>query len=250
MHPEETRVYVAILTLSCLSIALVACYITLMIRHQQKNAAAYQYAMQEEMNLLEAQGSRMAADLHDGVNAGLIVAKLKLSLLSLQDEQQQLIVEEADACLANLSHTIRAISQQLMPLVLQQNGLKAAIEDLLGPLYECRRYEIYYHWEAGECPLPPETVLHLYRMIQEMLNNIVKHANASAIEISAENTQRRFSLTVADNVIGFSEASLSNSPGLGLRNITIRANLIQAKLYKNTDDGNGTCFRIEVPMEA
>ncbi len=125
--------------------------------------------------------------------------------------------------------------------------MQAAIEELLVPLHQSGHYQIRYLWEAGSEPLQQEAATQLYRIVQEILNNIVKHAHASSINIHVYRERKKFCLSLQDNGTGFVAPIFNKYQGLGLGNIHARAEFLNAKLYLTTGANKGTWYVLEVP---
>lgn len=197
-------------------------------KHQQEMLNATLKSQEKERN-------RLGTELHDSVGAMLSSIKL-----NLQVTKRQGIVEALDPVLSHLDETIsqvRTISHQMMPIILKKYGLKKAIEDLFEKISSEALVATITHWD--DLALDKENELMLYRIVQELSNNSIKHANASHIEFSISKKNHEIHITYQDDGTGFPEDVLKNSEGMGLLNIKTRAQTINAKLNLINNDQGG-----------
>ena len=155
-------------------------------------------------------------------------------------ETQQIVQEALDG--------VRSLSQRLHPNVLDDYGLEGAVEwyvrtisEQTGLNIECKK--------DGEWSIvvPPETAIHVYRILQESLNNVIRHANSKVAWVRLKRSSRKLELEVEDRGIGLPEDS-QRSEGLGLVGMRERAELIRGNLtFKRPAEG-GTLVRLEVPF--
>ena len=109
--------------------------------------------------------------------------------------------------------------------------------------------QITFDWEIDESDIKEECKIHLYRIIQEMLGNIIKHAHASHIRISFCREGKILILTVTDNGIGFDEKYIRRTPnGIGLQNILARVKAVNGDIYLKTILGKETTWTIKLPV--
>ncbi len=247
MHTDETRAYIALLTAGMTVVLLTIFCVVMIIRYQQKVVSAYLRSIEKEIRISEAERRQTASDVHDEMSARLLGIKLKLSSLHLADPHQHQLLQEANQAIDLLANRMRVFSHQMMSPVLERNRLQAAIEELLIPLRQSGHYQIRYLWEAGSEPLRQEAATQLYRIVQEILNNIVKHAQASQIDIYVYRERKKFCLSVLDNGTGFVTPMPGKYQGLGLGNIHARAEFLNAKVYLTTGINKGTQYLLEVP---
>lgn len=182
----------------------------------------------------EAERNRLGTELHDSVGAMLSSIKLNLQVTKKKEG-----VVSLEPILGHLDETIsqvRSISHQMMPIILKKYGLKHAVEDLFEKISSDEITASIIEW--GEQKLAHEDSLMLFRIVQELANNSLKHANANKIEISLTNDRGTIHICYRDNGVGFPEDVLKNSNGMGLLNIKNRAQAIHAGVsFSNSDTG-------------
>ena len=211
------------------------------------NAQLYQQAQQaaviEERN-------RLARELHDSVAQMLYSMNLysKASRLALSAGKID-IVEENLAKLAGLTRDAMSDMRQLLfelrPMVLEQVGLVNSLEDHLEAVGA--RVGIMTEFQVeGEIELNSTIETELYRIAQEALTNVIKHARATHVRIELKNEDGLYSLTVQDDGIGFDPVFAVQGGGLGLRNIRDRARAIGGKFLLETSPGQGTVVKVQL----
>lgn len=181
----------------------------------------------------EAERNRLGTELHDSVGAMLSSIKLNLQVAKKKDG-----ITSLDSVLGHMDETIglvRSISHQMMPIILKKYGLKKAIEDLFEKTSNEELAIQIKEWQDPE--LSEENSLMLYRIVQELLNNSIKHSFANNIDLSIEKKNDSLELSFKDNGIGFPPEVLENSHGMGLLNIKNRAQVINAEFQFGNYEG-------------
>ena len=188
----------------------------------------------------EAERNRLGVELHDSVGATLSSIKLNLQISKRTQKTDNL-----DPVLTHLDDAIsqvRTISHQMMPIVLKKYGIRKAIEDLFEKISNEELNAEITNWE--ELPFGEDESLMLFRVIQELCNNSIKHASASKIGLSVSHTEDGVLLSYADNGVGYPEKVLKKSEGMGLLNIMNRVQTLGMKAdFLNKEDG-GACVNL------
>jgi signal transduction histidine kinase len=150
--------------------------------------------------------------------------------------------------LTDTINEIRLLSQSLVPPTLGDLGLVESVHDLCDALKRANTYSIdFYYRHFTEEGLPGNLRLILFRIIQEQINNIIRHANALHIHIKLQTDAEYIILTINDDGQGFDFASRKKR--LGLRNITNRADLFNGKVEIETAPGKGCTLTVMIPFE-
>lgn len=196
-------------------------------KHQQEMLNATLKSQEEERN-------RLGTELHDGVGAMLSTIKLNVQIAKRKEQ-----VNALDGVLGHLDETItqvRSISHQMMPIILKKYGLKHAIEDLFGKITSENLDATIAHWDDPK--LSESDSLMLYRIVQELLNNSIKHAEASAITFRIHRADSQLVIEYTDNGKGYPPQILESSDGMGLLNIKNRSQAIGASpTFSNLSEG-------------
>jgi two-component system, NarL family, sensor histidine kinase UhpB len=198
---------------------------------------------------LEEQTRRISRELHD--QAGQLLASVYLALDDLARDVAGDVGERLLAVkdlLDRIEAQLRRLSHELRPTILDDLGLVAALE-FLGMGFSARHaLEIRVHGHGvARLPVPIETVL--YRIVQEALNNVAKHARAATVTIDVSLDARQVSCSVRDDGIGFDpEAPGAGDHGIGLMGIRERLNPLGGVLTIATAPGTGTELRVTIPL--
>jgi signal transduction histidine kinase len=188
----------------------------------------------------EEERKRIARDLHDGIGQSLLLMKKQLiSTHTVTVANQQLITDTLEE--------VRSISKDLHPFQLEKFGLTTAIEDTIAKVEKSTDLFVTMEIENIDANFTSKTDIHVFRAIQEALNNIVKHANATAAKVIIENKTKETLITILDNGQGFDhELAIAKSRSLGLKTMHERLASIggKMKITKNEPSGTRVEFRI------
>lgn len=215
--------------------------------HQSLNALKSQRTldvMQAMIDGEEKERTRLARDLHDGVGS-------RLSSLKMQMEQKiELLSNKTDfrpiSDSLKLSITeLRQVAFNLIPEVLLKLGLELALKDLC---YSMSTNEVNIHFSSNEIDrsIKNNHQIAIFRIVQELINNALKHANCTEIVIDCSQNNNLFLITVEDNGKGFDYKVLEKLEGLGIKNIKNRVELLDGTFDIQSQIGIGTIFNIEL----
>jgi two-component system, NarL family, sensor histidine kinase UhpB len=201
----------------------------------------------------EQERQRLANELHDSVGQNLSLIKnralLALQASPLPDEIRE-HVTALSALTSDVITEVRTVAQNLRPLHIEQLGLTDALQTLLDKVAESSTLTIERRLENVDDALTGTAATHLFRVVQEALNNILKHAQATHCRVWLERDLHWVRLTVADNGVGFDV--LADSHGLGLASIAERTRMLSAKLRIESAARDrakrGTTVHIDIPV--
>jgi len=213
--------------------------------HEEQMRAEQRQRFLEVMGAQEAERARIAADLHDGIGHLLGAIKLTTSVLHGRDESEQGILERSRGMIDDAAREVRQVSHRLMPRSLEELGLVPALCELAERISGAT-VKVSVVSDCEEHSVDEQTRIALYRITQEVLNNMLKHAEASDIKISLERNMNDLVMTLADNGKGFDTASIEESTGLGWRNIRSRVELVGGRLEVYSSKAEGTTVRVTV----
>lgn len=208
--------------------------------------------IQAVFDATEEERKRIAKDLHDGI--GQQLSGLRMSWESLsermakEESQQSEKLQLLTTILDETCREVRTISHTMMPRALQEKGLLVAIEEMatkslgITPI----RFQIE-HYKMEGARFADRVELSLYRICQELINNIIKHSKASEVNIQLLLNKKNLVLIVEDNGIGFNHQN--DNQGMGRLNIVSRLNTIHGEIDYSPGPEQGTVVSIRVPVE-
>jgi signal transduction histidine kinase len=207
-------------------------------------------ALRRVVSAQELERRRLARELHD--ETGQALTSILLGLKSLEDVRDQESLAESTSRLRELVvatlQDVRRLAVELRPKALDDFGLVAALERLVETFREQTGIEVDLEPRLGDERLPSDVETTLYRITQEALTNIVKHAHAKHVSIVLTRRDGSISAVIEDDGQGFSEEQGSGN-GLGLLGMHERIALVDGRLAVESSPGSGTTLSIEVPSE-
>lgn len=192
----------------------------------------------------------IGGELHDNVSQILTSGKITLKMLRkyLQSEQEQVLNEAIDL-LGLASSEIRNLSHRLAPAFFADTTIEEAFTNLIRTFNIDNQYQINIHFNEAfkEQPAKREFQLNIYRILQEQLKNILKHAKATIIEINGNIENDIFKLTIIDNGVGFNINQVRK--GIGIANMKRRTELFSGEFNIVSTHGKGCILTVEVPVK-
>lgn len=199
----------------------------------------------------ENERKRIAADLHDGVGQILSAAKMNLSAfeneIPFSNENQKIAFEKVIHLVDESCKEIRSVSHQMMPNALLKSGLASAVKEFLDKL-DSRILKVNLHTEGLNERIDSNIETVLYRVIQECVNNVIKHSGANMLDISLIKDSDGIAVTIEDNGKGFDTNDKLKFEGIGLKNIATRIGYLKGTVDFDSKLGNGTLVAIHVPV--
>jgi signal transduction histidine kinase len=197
----------------------------------------------------EAERKRIAQDLHDDISSKLNVVSLNFHLLktpNLSEKELQEITDSMSDLTKKALENSRKIAHGLLPPVLVEFGLNAGIEELVLEFNSSKKVYINYT-NSTKLELDDLTIkIHIYRILQELINNSIRHGKATKIEIGFNNNNNIYTCTYTDNGIGFKMNTLTKK-GLGLNNIQSRIEFVKGtfNIKSNINEGVQAFFSFQ-----
>ena len=226
--------WVSLLSIASVSIFIFYYYKT---KAEKKRNEAYTHNL---IKAQEAERTRVARELHDSVGQ-------KLMLLTKKTKTNGNL--EMESLANNTLQELRAISRGLHPAILERLGPTAAIRNMVDEVDS--NTDIFFTHEIDDIDalLSREASLHLYRIIQEVLNNMVKHADAKAASVIIEKKESTIETTIADNGKGFEMSEkIKSGTSLGMKTILERAKILHSKIDIKSQPNKGTTITLTIPI--
>ncbi|MCH5719624.1 sensor histidine kinase [Niabella hibiscisoli] len=200
---------------------------------------------------IEKERQRIAQELHDGSGVSLSTLKMKLHLLkdkaSEQDSTGNIndLMKEVD----RIYEDIRSISHNLMPKTLSKLGLYPALDELLDQFrIAAPQTRFHYYRKTSVRRLNENATINIFRIIQELLTNIVKHANANEVSLQLIDHPDALVISVEDDGIGFDTREVKT--GIGITSLESRVQMLAGSLYMDSSPQNGTFVSVSVPLKS
>lgn len=197
----------------------------------------------------EKERSRIAGDLHDRLGSLLSTVKLHLSSLEQnlhQNEEAQKSFDYVLSLIDTSVEEVRSVSRNLSKGVLTQFGLFAAVESMRDAINSANKIKMQVIQSGTETRLNPEVEISLFRIIQELITNVIRHAQTNEIFVQFVGSDDRLNIIVEDHGIGFNPDEIKSN-GIGLSNLKKRVEEINGEFSIDSELGEGTTIIIDIP---
>lgn len=204
--------------------------------HYQKEILQSVIQTQEEERI------RIAQDLHDDISSKLNIVSLNTHLLktpNLSEAEYIEIIDNIVTLTAKALENSRRIAHDLLPPVFEKFGLHAAIEELVLEFSSAKNVQINYSNELDFSVLDVKNQLHIFRILQELLNNSIRHGKATSISITFINKNQQKTCLYSDNGVGFNTNLGNIKRGIGMQNIESRLNYLGGKIDVQSEINKG-----------
>jgi signal transduction histidine kinase len=213
----------------------------LLLEKERIRLAYEQTLMRSRLEMQEQAFTQISHEIHDNIGQVLSLVRLNINTIGLPEER----IAATDALLERAITDLRGLSHRLNTNYIREIGLTAAIQQLLGNLANTRQFKTSLDGLTVDTSFNEEKSIILFRIVQEVINNIIKHAKATAIHVGITTTPGGFQLTIIDNGIGFDTTLIEQPNGLGIHNMQERAKIIDAELCIESQPGKGTTVIIK-----
>lgn len=192
--------------------------------------------------------SRLAKDLHDGL--GGLLSGVKFSLSNMKDNlmitpENMTVFERSLDMIDTSIKELRRVAHNMMPEMLTKFGLDEALKEYCNTVNGTKLIMVKYQTHGLELRMDKSTEIIIYRIVQELLNNILKHAAATEAFVQLVKEGNRLNVVVEDNGKGFDASMIAESNGAGLANIQSRVEYLKGQLDIHSEPGKGTLVNIE-----
>ncbi|MBC7400218.1 MAG: sensor histidine kinase [Mucilaginibacter sp.] len=224
----------------------------------QQKALAQQQKIEQQSQLTQAiidaeekERRRIASDLHDGV--GQLFSAVKMNLSGLLDrvtinrEEDRFLAEKTIALVDESCKEVRVISHQMMPNMLLRSGIASDVKSFIEKI-DSERLKVNVEATGFKNKLESNVEIVLYRVIQESVNNVIKHSKATTLDIKLTREGTGIEAIIADNGVGFNTALKDDFEGIGLKNIATRIEYLKGSVLYTSAPGMGTSVKIWVPV--
>lgn len=251
---NRTIAIIIVVFLLCVAMGL-----TVYIRLKSKQEARLQTAIILQQDIAskriieaeEAERKRIATELHDGVGQLFTTVKMNMEILLerflVNHPDADQLAEKTMAMVDESCTEVRSIAHQMMPNALIKSGLVSALRDFINKI-PAEKLKISMEIKGIDNPLESTTETVLYRVIQESVNNVIKHADATSLDILLLCDAKEITVSIEDNGRGFNTENKSRFTGIGLKNMISRVEYLKGSVDISSSPGKGTLVAIFIPL--
>jgi two-component system, NarL family, sensor kinase len=265
MPIKDQEIYFVIIVGIILGLLLVSFIVSILFLYQRRQQRQEQEidrmkdmyekeALRSQLEIQENTFKTIAQELHDNIGQMLSVVKLSLSILPIEKEHQAFEqVQNSQEILNKAIFDLSNLTKSLHTERIADIGLAESIRYELYAIRKTGIIKVQFNVEGVETPFSEQKSIFLFRMFQEMMNNILKHAKATEVIVHLQYSDNIFVMEIKDDGAGFDvtekRESASSGSGVGLRSLFNRASIIGADISINSEPGNGTSILIELPLQ-
>jgi signal transduction histidine kinase len=253
MQKEKLSLILAILSASVFVLLVVAAgftlfriYLkrknTLLLEKEQMNVQFQQTLLHSKLAIQEETFNYIGKEIHDNIGQVLSLVRINLNTITANPDESKIFL--MDELMGKAITDLRNLSHSLDTDLIRNTGWIKASDRLLQAMQKTGTCKVEFSTEENLPTLGNEKPIILFRMIQEIINNIIKHARAKEIKFRAARQNNQIVISIEDNGKGFDTTTVT--AGAGLQNLESRAKMIDAKLNIHTLPGSGTCVTISV----
>lgn len=252
MPDQYTEVVAVIIAGAILALLLVGFIVTMLIVYRRRQYKQEQELLNARLEIQEHILKNLSEEIHDNIGQMLSVLKLTLGAIPAQiDTETNDFIKESRGMVNMIIASVSDLSKSLHTDRILKIGILEAVRFELEKIEKTNLFTTSFDCGEYTFRLEQENEIFLFRIIQEILNNIIKHSRANNIQVSLFCKERFIVFTFADNGVGFDvrealQKSVANR-GIGLTSMTNRAKLIGGQLNINSQLGKGTIITIEIP---
>jgi signal transduction histidine kinase len=241
------KLFYTVIITSILIAIIIIFFVISIIRYHDHYIQLQRDKIQNQILIQEEERKRIANDLHDSLGPMLSTVKLYMHNISVNNDADKESLDKASVYIDDTISNLREISYNLLPSSLSRNDLRMVVKEYISRI--SGRSELQIDLEiSDELTIPKKIELHLFRIIQEIIQNTLKHSRAKNLKLVLTNEQNTMLLMSADDGVGFNlDKTLASAGGLGLKSIENRCEMLNASLKFITSNNKGCKIIIKVP---
>ncbi len=245
-HWWQTWTFIAVFGISILIL------IFLLFRVYFKSSLQKEKNIMEKELAIEQERNRMARDLHDGLGSMLSGIKHSFSAIKNELNPEENVQHKFDSNINKLDESIaelRNISHSITSEMFLKHGLENSIKDYCNSISHQGLLAVTFKGiDLEDISIQQDQAFHIFRIIQELLQNTSKHASATQALIQLSFHLKKLYLTVEDNGLGYDQETIANKKGIGLKNVDARVKILKGKMDIKSAVQDGTSVFIEIPI--
>lgn len=222
------------------------------INNLKREKLAQEEFSKKLINSQEEERKKIASVLHDSIAHDVLITKNTSELglrIAGENEEVKEILNKISGQSSSTLDELRRVQFNLHPYEVEKLGLTKAIKSIIDRVSKSSEIEFTIEEDFIDKVFSEENEIHLYRIIQEAINNIIKHSSATKSEIKIIRNDDRITITISDNGKGFSKRYALRKNSMGLSGITERVKLLRGNLEIESESGIGTVLKISLPVD-
>jgi signal transduction histidine kinase len=244
----ESKILNITILMSLIIAVVIIYFFVSIIRYHRRYMRLQREKIFAEITIRENERKRIAGDLHDSLGPLLSAVKLNISSVDVESTEDRQVLDKTGGYLDEIIGSLRRISHDLLPNTLERKGLVEAIREFINQVNTRQSVNIQL-FIVKEISIPREKEIHIFRMIQEIVHNTIKHSGARVLQIGFSEEGGHLLCLTRDDGKGFDkEKALAASHGLGLRSLESRCEILNGVLTLDSAPGEGTNYFIKIPM--
>lgn len=241
------KIFYTTIFVSLLIAVIIIFFVVSIILYHRRYIKLQRERITAEITILENERKRIATDLHDSAGPLLSTVKLILNSIDAQSEHDKNIIAKSSRYIDETITNLRQISHNLLPNALERRGLVEATREFIQQVSEQQPLAIELRTK-GDIRVQPEKAIHIFRIIQEIVQNTLKHAKAKQLQISLSQDDGLLMLLIREDGAGFDvRKAKTASTGLGMKSLEIRTDIMHGSLAIESTPGQGTHYLIKIP---
>ncbi len=247
MYTNDQKVVIISITSACFLVGVLVYFIKTFNKQHNKITSWQQARIKAEVEILENERKRIAKDLHDELGTFLSAIKFQVNQLKPTTETEEIIISKSSNQIDDVIQKFRNISYNLLPNTLVRKGLVAATKEFISRV-ENNITKI--NFQSIQLNIETETSINIFRIIQEIIHNTLKHSRATKLDINIYEEGGNYIISTKDDGIGFTyniQTQINN--GLGLLSLESRVTILGGKLNIDTAVGRGVKYFIIIPQK-
>ena len=241
------KIFYTTVFVSLLIAIIIVFFVVSIILYHRRYIKLQRERITAEITILENERKRIATDLHDSAGPLLSTVKLFINSLDVRTDEDKQIIARSSKYIDETITNLRQISHNLLPNALERKGLTEALREFIQQISEKQPLHIELR-TSGDIQIQPEKAIHIFRIIQEIIQNTLKHAHAKQLQISLNKEEDLLLLLIREDGAGFDvKKAKSNSTGLGMKSLEIRTDIMHGSLAIDSAPGQGTNYLIKIP---
>ncbi len=241
--------YTVVITSILIAIVIIF-FVISVIRYHKRYIQLQKERIQAQIMIQEQERKRIANDLHDSLGPMLSTVKLFMNSIAVNNDTDRESLGKASGYIDETINNLREIAYNLLPSSLDRNSLEMVVNEYIGRMDSRQPIKITFN-VTKETVIPKKTEIHLFRIIQEIIHNTIKHSGARSLKLAITSLPDGLFLVSEDNGRGFDPDNIrAVSGGLGLKSIENRCQMLDADFKIITAKNEGCKMIIKVPVNS